>query len=66
MHGCGRCRIPASRRAYWLAKLARNRDRDRRTRRALRRAGWRVMVVWECQLRRPGKLARRLGRFLGR
>lgn len=49
MHGCGRCRIPASRRAYWVQKLERNAARDKRSRRALRRAGWRVLTVWECQ-----------------
>jgi DNA mismatch endonuclease (patch repair protein) len=49
MHGCGRCRIPATRRGYWFAKLERNAARDRRTRRALRKAGWQVLVVWECQ-----------------
>ena len=49
MHACGRCRIPASRRRYWEEKLRRNRERDRRTLRALRRANWRVLVVWECQ-----------------
>lgn len=49
MHGCGRCRIPATRRGYWLAKLRRNALRDGQTRRALRRLGWEVLVVWECQ-----------------
>jgi DNA mismatch endonuclease (patch repair protein) len=49
MHGCGRCRIPASRRRYWAAKLERNAARDKRNARALRRAGWSVMTVWECQ-----------------
>lgn len=66
MHGCGRCRIPASRRGYWVAKLERNAARDRRTRRALRRQGWEVLVVWECQTvsaRRPW-LQVRLAEFL--
>jgi DNA mismatch endonuclease (patch repair protein) len=49
MHDCGRCRIPAARREYWVAKLARNAARDKRNRRALRRAGWRVLTIWECQ-----------------
>ena len=49
MHACGRCRIPASRRRYWEEKLRRNWQRDRRTLRTLRRANWRVLVVWECQ-----------------
>src|SRR5262245_60946494 len=33
MHGCGRCRIPASRRGYWVRKLTRNAQRDRKNRR---------------------------------
>jgi DNA mismatch endonuclease, patch repair protein len=67
MHGCGRCRIPTARRGYWIAKLERNAARDRRTRRALRKAGWQVLVVWECQTvpARRERLRRRLMKFLG-
>jgi DNA mismatch endonuclease (patch repair protein) len=51
-HGCKRCyRRPKSNRAYWDAKVTRNRDRDRRQRRALRNMGWRVLRVWEHELR---------------
>jgi DNA mismatch endonuclease, patch repair protein len=50
MHGCGRCRVPSSRRGYWIAKMRRNAARDKRTQQELRRDGWRVMVVWECQI----------------
>ena len=50
MHGCPRCRVPSSRRAYWVAKMQRNAARDKRTGRELRKGGWRVMVVWECQI----------------
>jgi DNA mismatch endonuclease, patch repair protein len=67
MHNCGRCRIPASRRSYWIAKLERNAARDQRSRRALQRAGWKTLVVWECQTG-PGSLERlqtRIERFLG-
>jgi DNA mismatch endonuclease (patch repair protein) len=65
-HTCGRCRIPATRRAYWLAKIDRNAARDQRVQRALRRLGWGVMVVWECQST-AGKIERlrkRLRTFL--
>jgi len=67
MHGCGRCRIPVAGRAYWTRKLRRNWLRDRRTRRALRRLGWCVLVVWECQTVRAKRqrLAARLAAFLG-
>jgi DNA mismatch endonuclease (patch repair protein) len=66
MHGCGRCRIPTARRGYWVAKLERNAARDRRTRRALRKAGWQVLVVWECQTvpARRERLRATLERFL--
>jgi DNA mismatch endonuclease (patch repair protein) len=66
MHGCGRCRIPSSRRAYWIKKLERNAARDKRVQRTLRNAGWRVLVVWECQTRaeRLGRLQIKLARFL--
>ena len=66
MHTCGRCRIPADHRDYWVKKLARNAARDKRTHRQLRRAGWRVLVVWECQTvaARRERLRSRIERFL--
>ena len=50
----------------WIKKLERNAARDKRVQRALRNAGWRVLVVWECQTQRVGlgRLQARLGRFL--
>ena len=42
---------PASRRAYWLPKLAANRRRDRRISVRLRRNGWKVIRIWEHSLR---------------
>ncbi len=64
--GCPHARRPASRREYWDLKLDRNLERDRRTRLALRRAGWDVLVVWECETRRAEFLRNKLLRFLGR
>lgn len=64
-HACRHGRvIPRTRRAFWRAKLEGNAARDRRTRARLRREGWRVLVVWECQLRHVDKLAARLRTFL--
>jgi DNA mismatch endonuclease (patch repair protein) len=58
---------PATRVEYWNAKFARNVERDRRNLRRLRRLGWRVLVVWECQTRaaKRAALEARLARFLG-
>lgn len=61
---CGKAVTPKTRRAYWQAKLDRNVARDAAAIRALRRAGWSVLVIWECELRRPERVARRLARFL--
>ena len=51
-HDCPRgARVPKANRDYWLGKVARNRDRDIRSRTALEALGWRVMTVWECKLK---------------
>jgi len=50
-HACPRHGTqPAANRAFWKAKLARNVERDREVSRALRKAGWTVLRVWECAL----------------
>ena len=61
---CSRATIPATNRAWWQEKFAANRVRDRRIARALRRSGWSVLIVWECQARRPDWLGRRLRQFV--
>ena len=63
-HSCGRCRLPGTRRDYWVAKIERNRTRDRCTNAALRRAGWRVLVVWECHTKNRDRLTKRIAGFL--
>ena len=66
-HGCPRhASMPTNNRPYWLAKLARNKTRDRAVGRTLRAAGWRVIRVWECALtRRNAATLRRIARALG-
>ncbi len=61
-HGCRRCyRAPKSNIAYWSAKLRHNQDRDRQVTRSLRRAGWRVLRLWEHELRlRPERAVERI------
>jgi DNA mismatch endonuclease (patch repair protein) len=50
-HGCPRCgHVPTKNSAYWSAKIGGNRRRDRRYVRQLRRAGFRVLRVWEHEL----------------
>ena len=62
--GCSLARVPTSRPDYWPEKLARNRERDRRNLEELRRRGWSVMVIWECETKDQRALERRLRAFL--
>jgi DNA mismatch endonuclease (patch repair protein) len=54
---CPRCRIPKTRVEWWAAKLARNQARDAEVRALLEAAGWRVLVIWECETERAECLA---------
>lgn len=74
VHGCfwhqhpnPRCKIvrkPKSNETYWAKKLKDNVARDARHITSLRKAGWRVLVIWECQTANLGALARRVTAFL--
>ena len=48
--GCRDGRIPASNADYWRPKLKRTQERDQEHQSQLREAGWRVFVVWECEI----------------
>ena len=60
---CPRGALPASNVEFWTRKISANRARDKRQERALRRMGYGVMHVWECELANEAKLARRILRF---
>ena len=49
---------------YWNEKIRRNVERDRRSAAALRRMGWGVAVVWECQIKNGERWVSRVVRFL--
>jgi DNA mismatch endonuclease, patch repair protein len=60
-HDCPRgARMPKANADYWRAKIFRNRARDERTLAALTAMGWRALVVYECELKKPAALAARL------
>jgi DNA mismatch endonuclease (patch repair protein) len=72
VHGCfwhqhAHCpagRLPTANRVFWETKLTRNAERDATTKTALRRLGWRVLTVWECETKKPDQLLKRLTRLL--
>lgn len=72
VHGCfwhrhRNCKFaytPKSRVGFWIPKLRANEQRDERNAGLLKSAGWRPLVVWECEIRDPARLARRLNRAI--
>ena len=48
------CKIPNTRREFWLAKIKRNQDRDIETQKRLAEMGWHCITIWECELK-PSK-----------
>lgn len=64
-HGCRESHLPKSNEAYWASKLQRNRVRDAEHLKALHLAGWKCLILWECELTIDAVLRRRLSRFLG-
>ena len=56
-HGCPKhCKIPAGNRAFWEKKFVANKARDRRVNRELRKLGWRVIRIWEHDLKSPNRI----------
>ena len=72
VHGCfwhrhSMCKyatIPKTRRDFWMEKFSRNAERDRKVRLELKHLGWKVLTVWQCELKKPEKLTERLIEFL--
>lgn len=64
-HDCKRgAREPKSNVEYWRAKIQRNRQRDTNAIAALNEAGWKVLVIWECETRNTDDLADQIASFL--
>jgi DNA mismatch endonuclease, patch repair protein len=56
-HGCALSKLPATRQDFWKQKLEGNAARDNKAIEALQANGWRVLVIWECALRGPVRVA---------
>lgn len=73
VHGCfwhrhKNCRFaatPKTRTCWWMAKFESNQTRDKKISSKLRRSGWRVLTVWECETRNPVKLEKLASKIRG-
>jgi len=66
LHSCKKYRIPKTRKMFWTNKLSSNVLRDKRNYKELKKQGWKILVLWECQLRRSKIVAtqNRINKFL--
>lgn len=62
--GCKKASMPQTNTTFWEKKLARNVERHAEVTAELTKIGWRVLVVWECELKKPDDLSARLQREL--
>ncbi|MET3600998.1 DNA mismatch endonuclease (patch repair protein) [Martelella mangrovi] len=63
-HGCSKGQLPKSRLDYWLPKLEQNATRDREKVEELEALGWKVLVVWQCEIQDADDLRERLSTFV--
>lgn len=62
--GCARSSIPSTNREFWTNKLAKNVQRDKRNLEELRKTGWEVLVIWNCETRDLARVNEVLRHFL--
>ena len=65
-HGHTNCKLarrPKTNKKFWEQKAVDNRRRDRRKERLLRKQGWHVMTIWQCRLKKPEQVEKRLLRL---
>jgi DNA mismatch endonuclease (patch repair protein) len=62
-HRCRRGARPTSNKRFWNSKLSRNIERDKENQRKLRAGGWKVVVIWQCELSFPHRVAKRLAKL---
>jgi DNA mismatch endonuclease, patch repair protein len=61
---CPKATMPKTRVAFWRNKFEQNKLRDRSKLRQLRKLGWAVLTVWECETSSPNKLRDRIRQYL--
>ena len=64
--GCRYATSPSTRKRFWQSKFAANIERDKRKTLELKRAGWHVFVIWECETKDTNRLTTKLSRIFRR
>lgn len=61
---CSRAKLPGTNVKFWKEKIAKNKLRDSKNLRLLKKLGWQSLVVWQCELKDPKKVKANLRKFL--
>jgi len=62
--GCKRSSIPSSNTEFWATKIKKNIKRDKVKARALRRQGWKVLILWQCRIKDTDKVVDKIQKFM--
>lgn len=62
--GCSNAQLPIANEAYWTTKLAKNVFRDEMAQAQLSKMGWKVLIIWECEVNDGEQLRTKLLKFL--
>jgi DNA mismatch endonuclease (patch repair protein) len=65
-HECARGSLPSTNVTFWQTKIGKNKERDTRAQQELKKSGWKVLAVWECEMKNKIRFQNRLVRFLNR
>lgn len=64
-HGCKRhCRLPSARKKYWTTKIERNKERDKKVNRHYRKMGWKIIRVWEHEIKNTDSIICKISKSL--
>ncbi|MBN1391270.1 MAG: DNA mismatch endonuclease Vsr [Sedimentisphaerales bacterium] len=64
-HSCKKGRsMPITRKKFWQQKFIRTIERDKKNKRELENLGWKILIIWECQTKKPEKLINKISNFL--
>jgi DNA mismatch endonuclease (patch repair protein) len=67
IHNCKYGRVkPATNAEFWATKRQRNAARDKENIKQLKKLDWRVLVIWECQIRKPESVVKKIRKFLNK
>jgi len=58
--GCRRSNVPKSNQEYWVPKINRNIQRDKEHYKQIKKMGWKVLVIWECECKYHEKITKKI------